>query len=961
LQRLQYATASVVEVESSPMLLEREDELRELQKALYQAQRERGQFVLIEGAAGLGKTSLLRATLQSAAQLHFTCLRARASELEHDFPYGCVRQLLEQVIARLPPAERERLFEGAAALAAPLFAPGVSLQAAAADSAYSMLHGLYWLLNNLTSNGPVALWVDDLHWADPESLRFLAYLAPRLDGLPLAVFASARARENVTAPLAGLFVQPENRVLRLEPLTVEATASLCELRLGSAVEREFAAACHGATGGNPFFLDTLLREAKELRFLTDAREAGRVRRFGPVAVTRTVLLRLSAAPPPATALVRALAVLGDGARIAEAARMAELSADEAARMADLLVTLAILKQAEGLEFAHSIVREAVYSDIGPHERARAHARAALILTEAGAADERVATQIVQAEPAGDAERVELLRRAAAGALGRGAPAAAVVWLERALAEPPPVALKPQVLLELGSAELRLALPEAGDHLAAAVAAIREPSLLTQAVRQLANALGLRGDADGAALALESAIARVEPENADLALVLEAELAAKATQARREVRALATARLARHANLRGASAGERLVLASLAFERARASETSSEAVAHIERALASSGLFSGEQPDVVGPFYALVIGLLDTDAPELAARYLDQALAGARARGSVVATAFLTVHGGWFCLRRGLVAQAEADARAALDLMSAHDIRLGSRFALALLLQALIERGQLDVAEQGLQCSTFAGEIPPGLANNTLFEARGLLHLAQGRARAALADLHEFGRRDELWGAANPLASRWRSHACFALLAAGEPEQARQLAATELERARRWGAASGIGVALRAAALVEGGEAAIARLSEAVGVLQRSPATLEYARALADLGAAQRRANRRSEARTTLQTALALARRNGADALAERVSTELRAAGGRSTDAAATGLDRLTVSERRVAELVAKGQNNPQIAQALFVTRKTIETHLSHIYSKLNISGRLDLARALAAEPATAVD
>ena len=225
-------------IQDVPTLLERERELQELGQTLSAAQHDCGQFVLVEGPAGLGKTSLLRTTLQTAASTGFTCLRARASELERAFPYGCVRQLLEPAIARASSAERDRLFEGAAALAKPLFADSAATPSSA-DSAFSMLHGLYWLVNNIARHGPVALCVDDLHWSDAESLRFLGYLAPRLDGLPLVVLASARTRENVTADLARLFTGPETKVLRLEPLSIEATAALCEIRLGRPA-RDFA-------------------------------------------------------------------------------------------------------------------------------------------------------------------------------------------------------------------------------------------------------------------------------------------------------------------------------------------------------------------------------------------------------------------------------------------------------------------------------------------------------------------------------------------------------------------------------------------------------------------------------------------------------------------------------------------------------------------------------------------------
>ena len=200
-----------------------------------------------------------------------------------------------------------------------------------------------------------------------------------------------------------------------------------------------------------------------------------------------------AALPAAGPLVRAAAVLGDGASLAEAADLAGLGDDEAARAADRLVALEIVEPGERLEFAHPVVREAVYADIGPRERAAAHARAAGILAEKGASDERIAAQIVEAEPVGDPGRVELLRRVAADALVRGAPAAAAASLGRALLEPPPEASRADVLVELGSVEYSLASPEAVGHLASAVELITDPALLAAAVRWLALALTMAGD------------------------------------------------------------------------------------------------------------------------------------------------------------------------------------------------------------------------------------------------------------------------------------------------------------------------------------------------------------------------------------------------------------------------------------------------------------------------------------
>ena len=211
------------------ILLERDLELTELGDALDQARQGRGQVVLIEAAAGLGKTSLLRAGCQDAEATGFSCLRARATELERDFAYGCIRQLLEPLVARVSDSERDRLFEGAEALSKPLFASTDLLQQAlSANSTFAIQHGLYWLLNNITDEGPVALAVDDVHWSDAESVRFLNYLAPRVDGLALAVLVSTRSGENVTADLARLAGGPETTVLRPRPLSTGATARLCE-------------------------------------------------------------------------------------------------------------------------------------------------------------------------------------------------------------------------------------------------------------------------------------------------------------------------------------------------------------------------------------------------------------------------------------------------------------------------------------------------------------------------------------------------------------------------------------------------------------------------------------------------------------------------------------------------------------------------------------------------------------
>ena len=353
-------------------LLERGREIEVLDDLLAQARGRRGRAVLIEASAGLGKTSLLGAAGDLAAEAGYVCLRARATELERDFAYGCVRQLLEPAVARASEADREEMFAGAAALAAPLFGPVLgATPPPAVDAAFSILHGLYWLAANIAEERPLALLVDDLQWADAETLRFLNYLAPRLDGIALALVASTRPEASRSGELPRLATAPETTVLRPRPLSPEAAARLCEQLLGRAVAPEFAAACREATGGNPFFIEALVREAGRRGLEPDADAAPKVRDIGPAEVASAVLLRL-ADRADAGALVRALAVLGDGASLAETAELAGLSEADAAAAADLLAALSIVRSSAPLEFAHPVVREAVYADIGPSARAQGH-------------------------------------------------------------------------------------------------------------------------------------------------------------------------------------------------------------------------------------------------------------------------------------------------------------------------------------------------------------------------------------------------------------------------------------------------------------------------------------------------------------------------------------------------------------------------------------------------------------
>ena len=268
----------------------------------------------------------------------------------------------------------------------------------------------------------------------------------------------------------------------------------------------------------------------------------------------------------------------------------------------------------------------------------------------------------------------------------------------------------------------------------------------------------------------------------------------------------------------------------------------------------------------------------------------------------------------------------------------------------------MEQGKLGEARAALERSALGEALPDDARLLFLPNIRARLRMLTGDLAGGLEDMLDTGRRSDALGGRNPAFMAWRSPAALALLQLGDRDQARRLAAEEVQLARTWGAPRALGAALRAAGLAEGGARGLGLLEEAVEVLTNSPAKLEHAKARTDLGAALRRANRRSEAREQLRRAVELATICGARPLAARAITELRATGARPRRIALSGVESLTPSERRVAQMAAEGPTNREIAQTLFVTPKTVEIHLSSVYRKLGISSRSQLPTALAGFP-----
>jgi DNA-binding CsgD family transcriptional regulator len=306
------------------------------------------------------------------------------------------------------------------------------------------------------------------------------------------------------------------------------------------------------------------------------------------------------------------------------------------------------------------------------------------------------------------------------------------------------------------------------------------------------------------------------------------------------------------------------------------------------------------------------------------------------------------------VRRGDLAAAEADAQAAIEL--APDL-LGAEFPLVLAVSAAVvaglERDETPEALRRLFDRTGVRYDTEFLVSSQLRYASGVLRAAAGNHEAAIEELRGCGLDHPAFGGENPAVLPWRSAAALSLAELGRHDEARTLAADELRRAQTFGAPRAIGVALRAHALVGPRAERTERLEAALAVLGSSPARSEHARVLVDLGATFRAAGQRSAAREPLLEGLALAARCGARALERRARAELAAIGIRPRTTEHAGADSLTPSERRVVELAATGGTNREIAQKLFVTEKTVETHLGRSFRKLDISSRRQLPDVLA--------
>ncbi len=919
-------------------LLERDKELTTVEQLLDAAEAGSGGVIVIEGEAGAGKTSLLGAAAEMAAQREMLVLRARGGEYERDFPYGVVRQLFEPVLRDR--ARRAELLSGSAALAGPVFEPG-----AEAAEGGAIEHGLYWLAADLAATVTLLLVIDDAQWADLASLEALSYIARRLDGSPAAMAVGVRSGEPGFHEqlLDELRLEAPERVVEPPPLSPGAAAVLVAGETGVESTESFAHACRDATAGNPFLLAELARalhgaelepSEESVECLTQAAAAG---------VSHSIRTRLARLGEQSIEVARAVAVLEPNGAPRLVAALAGISPAEVTAAGERLIAARLLGDTSSLAFVHPLVRDAVLTELSEPRRAAMHAQAAHMLHEDGLEVDAVAAHLLLAEPAADEWAVVQLRSAAVAALGRGAADAAVRYLRRALREPPARAERLAVSRELGVALLQANDPEGIEVLRTVRAATVEVELRAAITNELAGSLGLRNGNEEATGLIEDSLSEIPNPDGDLGLMLRAWLLIQVIWGLERVpEAAIPPQIPSPETLQG-----RAVLQGMAPLYALGFGSLEQARLAAESAIVSPETLFADAMAGLPPQGALVSMAL-ADRGDAVAGLYDFAIEGSRRRGVLPGV------GGGHGVRSlahlldGDLREAQADSEIAVDLLCRFGLVSPLAFWSTVLMRVLLRRGERIAAERLLDELWAGRERVAGCPGAALLSTRGELRAAVGRHAEARNDFLAAAERITWLPFANPEVVPWRIGLARCEAALGNDDDARRIAAEAARLAREAGGARGIGITLREQGVVTGGPEGIELLGEATEILGGTRARLQHAEALVEHGAALRRANFRKEAREPLREALELAHRCGATPLEERARTELAATGARPRKAVFTGVESLTPSELRVARLAVDGMTNREIAQSLTVTAKTVETHLRHVYQKLDVAKRTEL-------------
>lgn len=919
---------------TSPVeLYERAEEMNQLSEALALARGGAGRACVIEGAAGSGKSRLLDECARTAQRLGMAVLRARCSELTRGFPFGIARNLFEPGLARAGEAVRAKLLGGPAVSAAAVFRPDTC----GVDEVQAV-HGLYWLAANFAEHRPTAILVDDVPSADDGSLRFLAYLAERLCELQIALVVSIREGDPRadSSHLNQLWHGCTSPPICPADFTEKAVEILLDDTLdGHCPDGDLARRVYSRTAGNPF-LTVAVANAIRAGDDPDVTVPGPVR--------RRVARRLASLSSTANGLARAASILGGHPDLHDAASVAGLMSGDGLTAAEELIASGFIAAARPLRFAQPLVASAVCSLIPAGDRRVLHAKAATILGAKHLDPEVIAHHLVQSGPIGDAWATTSLREAASVAARRGAPAVALGYLEHAVQFASAVDLHPEVLVELGLAEAAVGDPVSLNRFDQALDISDDPSEVAHALCGRGRTLYQFGRYAQAAASFRRGVEVVA--EGDVRARRELEVGARCA----EIHLFPTHPSSTDVLPRRGEVDQGL-LAVEALRQAFSAPPVAGAPGLALRALANGASSGDDSP--AGPTTILaIVALLHCGRLGEAADAADVAVLACRERGTPLPHAEASVVRAMVSYARGRLAAASADAEAAVTVLRQHG-HPHAQTALAVLTHCMIERGEVDEA-----VDLWGGEVDD-IADTPAISAyvrlaRARLNLVRRDHTAAWRDIdavrNAFGEGAEV----NSTMLPWRSIAGVLAHLCGDEKRGHELFREEIVVAQSFHSPAALGIALVRRAGTELGERAVDSFREAVAVLGDTDAALELARAHAGLGRGLRRSGQRVAAREHLRIGLDLAHRCGATGLMVEIREELTVAGGRPRRHAISGVDSLTQTELRVANLAAAGLSNREVAAQTFVSCNTIAWHLRNIYRKLRVESRHELKARICA-------
>ncbi|MFF7181137.1 AAA family ATPase [Streptomyces sp. NPDC008121] len=919
-----------------PRIRDRDQEIAVLEAAVRSAASGEGRFLLLHGPAGIGKSRLLGEGRERGRARGLRVLSGRASRWEQENGFGLAGQIVGRVV---PTGERH-------------------------DASFPALDRLHQAVVERCERSPLLLALDDLQWADEASLRFLAYLLPRMRSLPLLVIAGARPPTDASSGSSGAFVDQLAAddgvtLLRPRPLSAASSLGLADEITGTPLPGGLADSVHRLSGGNPLLVRELARTLLQRRIDPSVADADALAAIAVDILGGHLRSLLGAMHEDAAELARAMATLGEGAAPHEAASLAHQSVEVATRQLSALRAAGILRDDGSLGFAHPLAVAALRDVTGTARLTALHGTAAEILHRCHAENDRVASHLVRSFPLGAQWAAGALENAARDAVHEGKPAAALAFASRRLQEPfatPDDRVRALVLAgeiaqlvdhRTAVTYLRAALDETGcAGCEAALSSLLGRSLF--ALGRPAEALTphTRTDPDPGPVRRNGSGYGTTPETSDSTLI---------NFSRPAPRSPRPTGGCRHASARPRTAGDQAKNTFLvhAWHTGISQDaTASACAAAVSEALDTGMLLDASTtPEAVADACWVLAAADDRRAETL----LDERMDREWRQGSDTGMAVLQTVRSLTLLRRGVLAEAEECLRAAMERIDASHAEVLRPLAAAFLAECLREQGRGEEARSALDRVHTAGPRHRAGQEDWLMVSRAELLLAEGEGRRGSELLRACGARASTRGWTNPAFLSWRAPLAQALHTLGRIPEARALAFEEVALASHWGGPRSLGRAQRVAGTLVAGDEGFGLLQDAVATLGGSSARLEYAKALTALGCCLGERSSLPEASTAMSRALDIALTCHATTLADRIRHELGRIAARAGSAPPTGLAALTPSERRVAELAGRGSINREIAAALFIAPKTVEVHLTNIYRKLAVRNRGEMARKLRPE------